>query len=355
MIGLSLNETRQELDAMTVLSIFQIAASDMCAEDKFTSSLTYLIDKIPEVGQAFASMLAKGGGLRAPTFIRAEDHPEGNAESKPDFLLHCKQFDIMCEHKLDSKLGRNQLERYLKLAKKSGRTRVALITNWDTPEAISDTVLCDEDYLQPVKSTPPYFSWQSLYPIVADRPEPLAKEFAIYMRGMGMAPTLLPKNWDDLFTDQQAGIAFQEVAKNLKDHFKKNFGATCKSDSGKLGVQIQHPTPWLHLIYIYVSKTTKPFEADVSGPFITANIYINKAEKARLAKFNGRKEILNTPMGLVVGRQVKESASWNKELELAYQYVANLNGYLIDDASVTANNLLEFGRVIFEDVSKIAR
>ncbi len=340
---------------MTVRSIFQIAASDMCAEDKFTSSLTYLIDKIPELGQAFTSLLAKGSGLRTPTFIRAEDHPEGDAESKPDFLLHCKQFDILCEHKLDSKLGRNQLERYLQLGKKNGRTRVALITNWDTPEAISEIVLCDEDYLKPINSTTPYFSWQSLYPIVAASPEPLAKEFASYMVGMGMAPTLLPKSWDNLFTDQQARIAFQEITKNLKDHFKKTFGATCKGDGGKLGVQIQHPTPWLHLIYIYVSKTTKPFEADISGPFIAARIFINKAEQVRLAKFNGRKEILNTPMGLIVGRQVKEPVSWNKELELAYEYVANLNDYLTDDASVSGKNLLEFGRVIFEDVSKIAR
>ena len=60
-------------------------------------------------------------------------------------------------------------------------------------------------------------------------------------------------------------------------------------------------------------------------------------------------------MGLIVGRQVKESVSWNKELELAYEYVANLNGYLTDDASGSGKNLLEFGRVIFEDVSKIVR
>ena len=273
---------------MNVRSIFQIAASDMCAEDKFTSSLTYLINNIPEVGQAFTSLLAKGSGLRTPTFIRAEDHPEGDAESKPDLLLHCKQFDILCEHKLDSKLGRNQLERYLRLWKKNGRTRVALITNWDTPEAISEDVLCDKDYLKPINSTTPYFSWQSLYPIVADRPEPLAKEFASYMKGMGMAPTLLPKSWDNLFTDQQARIAFQEITKNLKDHFKKTFGATCKGDGGKLGVQIQHPTPWLHLIYIYVSKTTKPFESDVSGPFIAARIFINKASKASQVQWTER-------------------------------------------------------------------
>jgi hypothetical protein len=340
---------------MNARSIFQIAASEMFAEDKFTAALTYLIDNIPEVGQAFASLLAKGSGLRSPTFIRAEDHPEGDAESKPDFVLHCKQFDILCEHKLDSKLGQNQLERYLKLWKKDGRTRVALITNWDTPEAISEKVLSDADYLRPIRSKVPYFSWQSLYPIVADRPERLAKEFAVYMRGMGMAPTLLPKNWNDLFTDQQARIAFQEITRNLKDHFKKMCGATCKGDGGKLGVQIQHPTPWLHLIYIYVSKTTTPFEADVSGPFIAARIFINKEESMRLANFDGRKAILNSRIGLIIGRQVKESVSWNKDLELAYEYVANLNGYLTDDASDSGKNLLEFGRAIFEDVSKIAQ
>jgi hypothetical protein len=336
---------------MKVMSIFQIAASDMGAEDKFTAALTYLIDNVPEIGQEWASLFARAHGLAAPIFERAEDHPEGDAESRPDFLLACKQFDIMCEHKLDSKLGKRQLERYLALPK-ARPTRVALITNWDIPEAVSEEVLRHPDYLKPIDSDVPYFSWQLLYPIIAMRKERLAKEFAAYMHGLGMAPLHLPSSWDDLFSNAETAAAFQSLTKDLKVHFK-GLGATCKGDGGKLGVQIQHPNRWLHLLYIYVSKTTKPFETEVDGPFLSARIFLSKGQAIKLAKFKERKDQINIRQGLIVGREVNEGASWNKDLELAYEYVSSLEGYLTNDASQTRENLLDFGRTVFAHAAKV--
>lgn len=336
---------------MDVRSIFEIAASDMCAEDKFTAALTYLIANVPEVGQAMAGLIATSSGLPAPAFVRAEDHPDGDAESKPDFLLHCKQFDILCEHKLDSKLGPRQLERYLEV-RKNGRTRVALITNWDTPADISDDVLSHPGYLRPIASEVPYFSWQALYPLIANRPEQLAKEFAAYMQALGMAPVQLPGNWDTLFEDPFVAAAFQETTKALKAHFKAR-GAVCKKDSSNLAVQIQHPTPWLHLLYIYASKTTKPFAHGVPSPYIAARIFMRKDDSLKLSRFKNRTDKLVTQHGWILGRQVKEAVSWNKELELAYEYVGSLKGYLTNNAMETGNNLLAFGRTVFEHASKI--
>lgn len=338
---------------MSIRNMFQIAASEMSAEDKFTSSLSYLIDNIPEIGQAFVNVLARESSLPSSTFLCAEDHPEGNSESKPDFLLRCEHFDILCEHKLDSRLGPEQLQRYLALREKGSRTHVALITNWNAPQEISEDVLRHPFYLRPIGSKVPYFSWLSLYLIVAERRERLAKEFAAYMRGMGMAPTLLPDSWNDLFTDKQVATAFQDLTINLRDYFRNISGAICKGDPNKLGVQIQRPTPWLHLIYIYVSKTTRPLEVDINGPFIAARIFLNKAESVRAAKFHDRRNTLNTKNGVILGRQVKESVAWNKELELVYEYVAHLNEYLTDDALDSSNKLSEFGRAVFEDVSKV--
>jgi hypothetical protein len=338
---------------MGVRNIFEIAASDICAEDKFTAALTYLIANVPEVGQAMADLIVKGSGLPTPSFESAEDHPDGDSESKPDFLLHCKQFDILCEHKLDSSLGKRQLERYLDL-RKDGRTRVALITNWDTPEDIGDDVLNRSEYLRPIASKVPYFSWQALYPLIASRPEQLAKEFAAYMQALGMAPVQLPGNWDTLFEDPVAAAAFQETTKALKNHFKAP-GTICKKDSSNLAVQIQRPTSWLHLLYIYVSKTTKPFAHGISSPFIAARIFMRKDDVLRLARFRGRKDTLRTKHGLILGRQVKEAVSWNKELELAYEYVGSLNDYLTDDASETGSNLLDFGRTAFEHASEVVQ
>jgi hypothetical protein len=335
-------------------NIFAVAASDIPAEDKFTAGLAYLISNIPEIGAEWAALLAKEGALKPPTFKNATDHPEGDAESKPDFLLACDQYDIRCEHKLDSKLGKRQLERYLALPDRNNRpTYVALIVNWDTPELVSSEVTGRSRYLQPRRSGQPYFTWQQLYPIVAKHGDRLAREFAVYMEGLGMAPITMPSNWDGLFSDKDVAASFQALTKPLKDYFK-SFGAVSKGDAGKLGVQVQHPTQWLHLLYFYVSKTTKPFEPELKGPFIAARVFINKTQGECLARFQGRKDHLETRHGPVVGRPVKETA-YSKGVELAYEYVAPLSNYLTNNELDTRQNLLQFAKTVFEHTSKVAK
>lgn len=333
-------------------NLFAVAASDIPAEDKFTSSLAYLIENIPDIGAEWAAHLAQAGDLETPRFRHAIDHPEGDAESKPDFLLVCEQYDIRCEHKLDSKLGVRQLERYLKLPDGQGRpTHVALITNWDVPDSISEDVRCHPRYLQPRSGSQAYFTWQQLYPVVAKRTERLAQEFAAYMTGLGMAPINMPGNWDGLFSDAEVAASFQAMTKPMKEYFKQ-LGAVCKGDAGKLGVQIQRPTDWLHLMYVYVSKTSKPYEPGLQAPFIAARIFIYKKDSAQLDRFRGQRVLWETNQGRIVGRPVQEAVSWNKEVELAYEYVSPLSGYLAESESLCRNNLLAFAREVFDHVSR---
>jgi len=72
--------------------------------------------------------ISGNAGLPRTDFIAAVDHPPGDAESRPDFMLSGKDYDIVCEQKLDSGLGPRQLERYLDLPY-ARRTYIALISN----------------------------------------------------------------------------------------------------------------------------------------------------------------------------------------------------------------------------------
>ena len=145
---------------MEAANIFRIAASDLGPEDRFTALLHYLVESIPSIGQGMVDVICERSGLAPATFEMAANHPAGDAENKPDFMLSCEEFDILCEHKLGSELGERQLERYLELPK-SRPTYLVLITN--RTHSISEDVLQSSNYLRPKDSPTPIFYWEDFY------------------------------------------------------------------------------------------------------------------------------------------------------------------------------------------------
>src|SRR5262249_31376989 len=161
------------------------------------------------------------------------------------FLLVCKDVDILCEHKLAAELGERQLERYLAL-ERSRPTFLALISNRSLsvpPEAASHP-----RYLHPQDGPAAHFLWCDLYPALAARPERLARDFAAYMRTLGMKPAELPPNWQGLFTDPEIAGAWGEQWRRVRESFVQS-GTLCRIDPYRRGFQIKYPRPWLHLLY----------------------------------------------------------------------------------------------------------
>ena len=154
-------------------------------EDRFTASLNYVVDCYPSVGQAIADYLLQSAGKPSSKFIRSNDHPVGTAENRPDFLLECEAIDIICEHKIDSSLGKKQLERYLQLHR-SKPFYLALISNGlcKVPEA----AIRAEGYISPNDSDVPHFLWQSIYPLIDGTKHRLVSDFKEYMRTLSMKP-----------------------------------------------------------------------------------------------------------------------------------------------------------------------
>jgi hypothetical protein len=333
-------------------NIYRIAASGLVPEDKFTASLKHLIDHHPAIGQGIVDAITQSAGLGSTKFRKAEDHPLGNAESKPDFLFSCSDFDILCEHKLESNLGERQLERYLGL-KRDKPTYLVLITN--RSHSVSEDVLRSKNYLRPSDSLVPHFSWERFYPIIAASPKLLAKEFAEYMYEIGMAPSPLPKNWAQLFSDTDTAEAFYDRTKELRAFFSQ-LGAKCQADPTRLGFQVRKPLPWLHLLYFYAFKAVQPPVTGVRMPHICVNMFVKKNELDLVRKFSERAvESIPTRNNTIVGRGAREVASWDENLLLVYECIGSLEDYLTEDPAETKARLLDFGRAVFDQVTKISK
>jgi hypothetical protein len=169
-------------------NIFWMPAT-LAEEDRFTTSLHFLIDNSPKIGQAIVDHLMKTAKIPATRLLGVTDHPACDNGAKPDFLFECQDFDIICEHKVASRLRPAQLETYLKI-KRAKQCYVALITR-DTC-AVPTDVLRHARYLQPQASLAGHFRWHEIYDIVSQHKSRAARDFAEYMQMLGMAPLPTP-------------------------------------------------------------------------------------------------------------------------------------------------------------------
>jgi hypothetical protein len=99
---------------------------DLGPEDRLTTYWHYVLDAVPGVGQAFVDHVSSRSGLAKSKFPGSVDHTMGDRVNRPDFLIRCQDSDVLFEHKLDSPLGRSQLERYLALCQTRGQ-KLALV------------------------------------------------------------------------------------------------------------------------------------------------------------------------------------------------------------------------------------
>lgn len=230
-------------------NIFLLSFQELTTEDRFTACLEYLLNRVPDLGQQFVDTLCVSTEQPSPKFQKAIDHPPIDTNNRPDFLLECDEFNIICEHKLCSDLGDRQLERYLDLANRQPKKTYLAFISIDEI-TVSDDVLQSENYLRP--DPYPHFCWQDFYSLVLNSNDPLALEFEGLMFRLGMSPPENFEGWEDLLFNPATLKKFQEQWKEVSDHFKK-MGANCRrSGSTHPGLVISYPAHWLHLLYLYI-------------------------------------------------------------------------------------------------------
>jgi hypothetical protein len=318
-------------------------------EDSFSASLHALSLRIPKVGQAIVDAISERSGIPETQFLEAALHPPGNVASKPDFLLRCRDYDVLCEHKLYSDLGNRQLERYLAIESRR-QTYLALITNRN--HKISKEVIANERYLRPTGTPAPYFLWEMLYQSISRIADPAVRDFLVQMEALAMAP--LDGTWGSLFTNFSTAEYLAECSKEMRS-FLKGHGASCKPSPSRLGLEVKRLIPWLTLLYFDVARTTIPATQLINGPYMTAYVWVNARDADDFLHKFGTGENLNAGFGQIVGVGVDEKARWNKELRLVYMYVARLGDLLSETRSITERNIVSFAEIVLQHVSYLRK
>lgn len=331
-------------------NIFQIShATGYGPEDRFTAHLGYLLENVPQVGQAWVDHLLAKSGRTSDRFLGARKHADGDRQDQPDFLIVCEREDILCEHKLDACLGPQQLERYLARAKRKAKaTSLAFISSAEAE--IPTDVVSDFNYLRPIAERRPYFLWEELYPIVADRSERLCNEFAAYMAEIGLRPVAHP-DWSELFRTSRLSKDFAEHWDETERYFQGQDMKTHIGRSNSPGMEVIGALPWLRQFYLKPVRRSAARTASGGGPFITASVCV-RAEQGTARAFEGSEfeldgdgSIVSAP-GPLAGLKSDSEAIWCRE------YRKPLDDVVSSDSIEMRRRLLDFARTSFEDARK---
>jgi hypothetical protein len=328
-------------------------------EDYFTAAFECVLNYLPALGQEIVNFLMTATGKESSKFVKAIDHPcfEGY-QCYPDLLLVCENFDIICEHKLQTRLGNGQIESYLEIARNQKKpTYLALISN--RHQLVSPVVQRSRQYLS--SKGKPYFHWQDLYPIVADHPERLAQDFKELMADeFEMAPLTPILGWESLFDleSEQVELYRNIVAEAINPYFKYEQEAFCRKDGAdRWGYWIKYPRgmDWLHLMYVYARSENSTPELNCDEPSIKATIWIPE-NHTYFDAFRNVKTVFQD-RGITIHVE-----GYNPSGELCtpkggkaravVSYVADLNKILSPDLGKTRTAIEDFAIAVFEHAQK---
>jgi hypothetical protein len=328
-------------------------------EDRFTAAFEYLLNEVPDLGQEIVEYLCQNSVPKSLKFKKAIDHPLGDPKNKPDLMLQCEGGNIICEHKLESNLGSNQLERYLELAQSQEEsTYLALISNKD--HLVSDFILESAQYLK--ANIRKHFLWQDIYPIVVNHPHRLAQDFKQLMAMLGMVQHTPIAGRENLFDPNfdQYEIFRNTLKDSIRPHFRQ-LGASCALDGEDLwAYRIKYPqeAPWLHLMYIYARAENKSPRFNWEKPSLNAAIWLLEDNPQAEAfydhqdKFQSPQKqpiMLDTSMENWATMRLKDGAI-AKAFAL---YYTDLSTVLTTDLEATQSAILDFTTAVYAHAKEI--
>jgi hypothetical protein len=168
------------------------------------------------------------------------------------------------------------LERYLALARPGRPTFVTLIANQATE--VPPEVREHPRFLAP-RRTVPHLLWEDFYPLVAGVGTRLARDFAAYMRHLGMDPWT--SAWGDPFASPEAGRAFRRAWEPVRRHYKARGATRCAVDPTGLGIAIREPLPALGLLHLTIQRTLAPRDPRLGGRVACARFWLPPCDPTR--------------------------------------------------------------------------
>lgn len=178
-------------------------------EDTLTDQLAFLLAADNDSREALVKRLLSS---RAEPVIgiatQVQYHP-----GCPDLQIRLASGRLLLlEHKVDASLQQNQIERYLEIEDELGRPAyVSLISRKHLN--VSEAVLNNERYLRPEGGA--HWFWSDLYDWLPTPKKPFGSEwvrrcFLDYLELIGLAPSLLPDQWEGLLSNDPDCIPVQD-------------------------------------------------------------------------------------------------------------------------------------------------
>lgn len=333
-------------------NIFTISPK-LTQEDRFTLHWEYLLNRLPELGQLLIDYLSETSGIDNSIFLEALDQSRFyfSKRVRPDLMIFCKDYCIVCEHKLMSPLGKTQLQRYCELSHTEKQLYVLLITN-KIDEKINDKVLDAPNYLKPLKSKHPYYLWEKFYPFVQACEKNLAKEFAKYMDDLGMAPWI-SSAWNDIFIDETSAKQFRKLLETAIHYFKEKIRPKkSPKDPVSLGFQIQKPQNLqIRVIHFLADKTPGHLDHGLNGRGIFLEVK-GKKDSEGLKDLGYLNEEINSNLGIITIRTPEIRQPDSNNYILLREYAVNLENVLRPNMKDSEERILTFSRECLEHLKK---
>ncbi|PZV13843.1 MAG: hypothetical protein DCF20_14330 [Pseudanabaena sp.] len=332
---------------------------------RFAASWEYLLENIQELGQDFVDFLTQRSGKPSSTFIKAVSYPFFTSGIQPDILLECQDFDVICDHRLESELNKLSLDKLFVLAKSQPKkSYIAVISN--SYCLIEPEVLAGESakqhYLQPyddMNSSMPYFCWQDIYALVAQKKQRIAHEFAEYMHFMDMQPWQ-HSEWGNLFLNPDVAKSFSQQWEKTINYFQE-MEINAKL-TGYSALEVIYPLPWLQLLYIHVSRTVAHSDLQSVSPYLVATIWIKGDAKNQIQAFHGISDRIVLPSKNDITVEIRASladALWASKSgsrpKLAATYYTSLDRLVALESRLMQQNLMAFAEAVFNHAKAIGQ
>ncbi|NUN65135.1 hypothetical protein HCU40_10300 [Pseudanabaena biceps] len=326
-------------------------------KERFAAFWEYLLENIPDLGQDLVDFLTQRSGKASSALIRASSYPDISGDVQPDILIECQDFDIVCDHRLDSELSKHSLDALFQYAKAQPKTTyVVLISNCYCllePELLASNE-AKKYYLKPhdeVNASMPYFCWQDIYALVSQSETRLAYQFAEYMHFMDMQPWQ-HKVWGNLFLNPDVAASFSRHWLPTIKHFA-SIDIVAKT-TGYSALEIIYPFPWLQLLYVYATRSVQHNDLQSVSPYLVATVWIKGDERMRIKAFQGITDRFELPENSNITVEIRSSLAdglWmvnsGSRPKLAATYYTSLDRIVSADSQQMQQNLLNFVKAIF--------
>jgi hypothetical protein len=312
-------------------------------EDTLTAYWHYLLNVVPGLGQAFVAKVCRLSGLAPSKFVGAIDHPRtGDRKNHPDLLVQCSDYDLIFEHKLDSRLGSRQLHKYLDFAKRR-HCKLALLAAKRIE--VDGEVKQSRTFVYPKgKERPSHFLWQDLYPILGAIDHHLTREFSECLENWGLGKF----SWAKLgnpFIDDGAASALLTLYDSIRP-ICEGPNVQCRKSGNSLIYQIRTPFAPVHLVNVGPLQSVAQESPTLREPVMGLWVWIRRGRNSeRRVLSKGTRSITRPSLRIEVCNHVyPQSLPKDHQVFNERSYYVPLKHILRDSLKASEKRLVLFVR-----------